>query len=122
MQRPCLGSVASLHGEVSRVQRIRHNQREQQAPNHRNPLLDPTGGSVGDHRVRHGLVGIRSVPRLRGQRENGRDREREDLKKKKKRFEKVFSFFVFDFEFEFFQFNFFKIIFIFLLIKMLICH
>ena len=33
---------------------------------------------------------------------------------------KVFSFFVFDFEF--FQFNIFKIIFIFLLIKMLTCH
>ena len=34
--------------------------------------------------------------------------------------EKVFSFFVFDFEF--FQINIFKIIFIFLLIKMLTCH
>ena len=115
MQRPRLGLVAGLHSEVGRVQRIRHNQREQQAPDHRDSLLDLAGGSVGDHRVRHGLAGVHLVPRSRGQRENGRDREREDLKKKKKKemkrrkiqtqtqrkrgLEKVFSFFVFVFEF-----------------------
>ena len=66
MQRPRLGSVAGFHGEVGWVQRIRHNQCEQQAPNHHDPLLDPVGGSVGDHRVRHGLTRVRSVPHPRG--------------------------------------------------------
>ena len=56
------------------------------------------------------VAGVRLVPRLRGQQENGRDREREDLEKRKRKkiqtqtqqkrgSEKVFSFFVFDFEF-----------------------
>ena len=81
MQRPRLGSVAGLHGEVGRVQRIWHNQREQQASDRRVPLLDLAGGSVGDHRVRHGLAGVRSVPCPRGQRENGRDRKKKEKKK-----------------------------------------
>ncbi|KAL0006131.1 hypothetical protein SO802_013692 [Lithocarpus litseifolius] len=62
VQKPRLGSVASLHGEVGWVQRIRHSQREQQASDRRDPLLDSAVGSVGDHRVRHGLAGVRQVP------------------------------------------------------------
>ena len=132
MQRPRLGSVAGLHSEVGQVQRFRHNQREQQARDRRDPLLDPAGGSVGDHRVRHGLAGVRShIVRVANKKMEETEKERIWKKRRRKETkrrkiqrnresEKVFSFFVFDFEF--FQFNFFLIIFIFLLIKMLTCY